>query len=532
MADYDIVSAFKRIEDELIASMIRNLERHRAEENDLGINWEQWQVVQLQALEEYKQRNYETYKKTFKELNARIPELIRLQREAGNAEQEAAILEAVRQGAGLQRAVGRQADASARFFRMNDRRMNALIKATTDDLEKAEYAMLRMSNDKYRKVIYNAQVYAASGAGTYEKAVDMATKDFLQAGINCVEYKNGARHTISDYADMAIRTAGKRAKLTGEGEMRKQWGISTVIMNRRGNPCPKCLPFVGKVLIDDVWSGGSRKDGPYPLMSSAIAAGLYHPRCKDGHTTYFPGISEAPDDKFTRKELENIQDQNRQEGKEQYAERQAESYERLAKNSLDEDNRRIYGRRAKEWKEQYENNDVSSSTNTWAKEAKSELLADERALSRRRTETAVVYDSQGAYLFQKRGTKNEVLFSISELLKLKGNVVTHNHPSGSSFSAQDIFLLKWGKLAELRVITETGVFYIRPPKQWSKEINSLGRIQEVKREIQKKVALKYQSLYNSNEISRMQCIQIVSDEAMRIFAERYGMEYGWEAFED
>lgn len=70
-------------------------------------------------------------------------------------------------------------------------------------------------------------------------------------------------------------------------------------MAKRGNPCPKCLPFVGKVLIDDVWSGGS-KDGvdpetgkKYPLMSYAISKGLYHPRCKDSHTTYFPGISTA-----------------------------------------------------------------------------------------------------------------------------------------------------------------------------------------------------------------------------------------------
>ena len=26
-------------------------------------------------------------------------------------------------------------------------------------------------------------------------------------GINCVEYKNGSRHTLAEYADMAIRTA-------------------------------------------------------------------------------------------------------------------------------------------------------------------------------------------------------------------------------------------------------------------------------------------------------------------------------------
>lgn len=349
MPDYDIVKAIKKIEDDLIASMIRNLDRHRAEENDLGINWEQWQVKQLAALEQYKKHNLKQYKGVFGDINTRIENIIRIQREAGNADQEITILQAIKEGAKLHKATGKAAEASADFFKVNDRKMDALIKATTDDMEKAEHAMLRMSNDQYRKVIFNAQVFANSGAGTYAQAVDMATKDFLRAGINCVEYKNGARHTLSDYADMAIRTASKRAYLTGEGEKRKEWGISTVIMNKRGNPCPLCLPFVGKVLIDDVWSGGSRKDGAYPLMSSAIAAGLYHPRCKDGHTTYFPEVSEKPDDRFTRKEISDIEQKTAQEARQKYAVRQAEQFGRMAKYSLDEENRERYKARARSW---------------------------------------------------------------------------------------------------------------------------------------------------------------------------------------
>ena len=176
----------------------------------------------------------------------------------------------------------------------------------------------------------------------------MAARDFLAAGLNCVEYKNGARHTLPDYADMAIRTASKRAYLAGEGEVRKGYGISTVIMNKRGNPCPKCLPFCGKVLIDDVWSGGSRRDGNYPLMSTAIAYGLYHPRCKDVHTTYFPGISTA-DDTWTKEELEAIQRKGKLEAEQQYARRQEEKYSRLAKHSLDEENQKSYKKRAERW---------------------------------------------------------------------------------------------------------------------------------------------------------------------------------------
>ena len=50
-------------------------------------------------------------------------------------------------------------------------------------------------------------------------------------------------------------SSSKQSNLSNEskGVKRQEWGISTVIINKRGdNPCPKCLPFVGKVMSDDV----------------------------------------------------------------------------------------------------------------------------------------------------------------------------------------------------------------------------------------------------------------------------------------
>ncbi len=353
MNEYDLAVAFQKIEEELITSIIRNMDRHRAEETKEGYNWSMWQAEQLKALEKYKVRNQKKYGKQFKSINDQIDSLIRMSRSKGGMHQEEKILQAIKNGfKGAKRTGSR---ATAEFFKLNEQKLEALIKATIDDMEKAETAVLRKANDDYRKAIFNAQVYANTGAGTYEKAVDMATKDMLSRGLNCVEYANGARHTLSDYADMAIKTASKRAYLQGEGEKRKEWGIATVIMAKRGNPCPKCLPFVGKVLIDDVWSGG-RKDGvdpetekKYPLMSYAISKGLYHPRCKDSHTTYFPGISTA-DDTWTKEELEAVGLQNQQEARQQYAQRQEERYERLAKYSLDQENKRIYKGKKEAWK--------------------------------------------------------------------------------------------------------------------------------------------------------------------------------------
>lgn len=345
LTEYDIGAAFKAIEDELIASMIHNMDRHRAEETKEGIEWAMWQAEQLKALEKYKRENQKHFGSRFQDLNKEMGELIRQARQTGNMQQEIKILDAIRKGFPAKKI---SQGATAEFFRLNDRKLEALIKATTNDMQQAETAVLRMAKDQYRKAIFNAQVYANSGAGTYEKAVDMVTRDMLSRGLNCVEYANGARHTLADYADMAIRTASKRAYLQGEGEKRQEWGITTVIVNKRGNPCPKCLPFVSKVLIDDVWSGGKKSDGLYPLMSQAIAAGLYHPRCKDSHTTYFPGISTA-DDTWTKEELDAVERANQKETKRQYAERQAEKFRRLVAYSLDKENQERYMAKREEW---------------------------------------------------------------------------------------------------------------------------------------------------------------------------------------
>ncbi len=141
--------------------------------------------------------------------------------------------------------------------------------------------------------------------------------------------------------------------------------IHTVIINKRTNPCPKCAPFVGKIIIDDVWSGGTAEEAAkigYLLMSECIKQGLYHPNCKDSHTTYFGDLLDEEEDEqtditpnderaFTPEEQALSEQLYEAEQRENYCERQAEKFERLSKYSLDEDNRRVYRVRKSEWKE-------------------------------------------------------------------------------------------------------------------------------------------------------------------------------------
>ena len=63
--EYDIGKAFAAIEDELIASMIRNMRQHKVEEADEKKQWSMWQAEQLKALERYKKENQKKYGQQF-----------------------------------------------------------------------------------------------------------------------------------------------------------------------------------------------------------------------------------------------------------------------------------------------------------------------------------------------------------------------------------------------------------------------------------------------------------------------------------
>lgn len=348
MAYYDIGEVFQRIEEEMIASMSRNLKRHLSTEHAEGLNYSMWQAEQLAALNNYRKNNQKKFSKYFSTINSQIDDVLRKAYATGEMDQEIRILEAIKKGFKI---YDRSAEKTLRgnFFKINERKLNALIEATQKDMATAETAMLRRADDEYRKILFNAEAYYNTGVGTLPQAVDMATKDFLSRGISCIEYANGAMVGIDTYARMAIRTAQTRAYLQGESVKRDEWGINTVIVNKRGVACPRCLRYTGKVFYDDVW-GHSPVPSPakYPKLSTAIAGGLYHPNCKDIHTTYFEGVS-APPEPMTQEEKDEANRVYALEQRQRYNERQIRKYKRLHAGSTDPENAQKYGDKLKYW---------------------------------------------------------------------------------------------------------------------------------------------------------------------------------------
>lgn len=384
---YDINRIFEQMTLELIDSLKRNSLRHKAEETKEGFRWEQWQSAKLRAMAEYRKQNRRIIKVRMKEAERIVDDVLLDSFEEGERRftsiwrrllniviKPFQLLQEVKARRTVQGKVDFPADFTPRkfkvphhmlpkasketdFFRMNEKKLSALQETVKKDIRKAQQGVLRKMDDVYRQVIYKAEVNMAAGAKTLNQAIDMATKEFLEKGINTIEYSDGRRVTISAYAEMALRTASQRATFLGEGKKRDEWGVYTVLMSAHDNCSPMCLPYQGTVMIDDVYTSISKEDAAklsketeYGLLSDAMKNYAFHPNCRHTLATFFPGISSVPKPVEDDKAVERYD----AEQKQRYMERQIRKYKRLQAGSVDEVNELRYKKKVKEWQNRLE----------------------------------------------------------------------------------------------------------------------------------------------------------------------------------
>lgn len=101
-------------------------------------------------------------------------------------------------------------------------------------------------------------------------------------------------NTILDY-DLVIL-------LKRDGKQRKKLKRPLIQITSHGGACPICQKWEKEILIDDIYSGGTKKDGNYELLSKAIEMGLFHKGCRHGLTTYYPEVENIED--YTDEEYE------------------------------------------------------------------------------------------------------------------------------------------------------------------------------------------------------------------------------------
>lgn len=355
----DIAKIFEEIELRLIASLKRNLMRHKAEEIREDRQWTAWQAIKLQNLQKFRRENRQIMQEYSDKIDADTRQLMTEQFREGEREAEAV--------AGAEPAAS---VPDVHFFGVNTPKMERLMQDVVQVEQTAETAALRTMDDVYRRTVNRAQLAMAAGETTLTKAIDMAVREFLEKGLNSIVYRDGRHVDIADYVRMVLRTTSTRAQLQGKSKRFAELGYDTVLISQYGGCSETCEPWQGRAYIDDVFtiwngeingdSGKSRYCGKwFPLLSSAIRGGLFHPNCRHTMSLYIDGVTKIP----PPIPAEQMQRQRELEARQRAMERKIRKLKRLEAGTQDPQAVKEYGRKLKQAQQEMkafvdENHDV------------------------------------------------------------------------------------------------------------------------------------------------------------------------------
>lgn len=418
-------------------------------------------------------------------------------------------------------------------------------------------------SEYYQEYLDKACMDIVTGAFDYNTVLRRVVTEMTNSGIRTVDYASGRSNRID--------VAARRAVLTGVHQLSAK--INEQVASDLGTDSYEVTWHSGH--RPEHWWGGRvyTKKQLVNVCRLGEVDGLCGANCRHSYYAFFPGISvrtytdeqlaemEAKEQKtrvWNGKEYNAYQATQKQRQMETAMRAQREKVGLLKEGKADSDEIMLarckyqgqldeYARFSKKMglKQQRERIyydmrgrmapmpsfiKLSDTTDKWGKDARKELLKSEQSIGNRKRETMEVYSPTGEYILTKRGDSNSVSLSVFDYRKLKDAVVTHNHPSGGSFSSDDIKFLKTMPISELRVSTGEGTYFIRKPKNWPKEINTGKKIEEVMSDIKNELKPKYQKMYNKGEINKRQRHQMFIDEVNQVFAERYGLEYGRETY--
>lgn len=173
------------------------------------------------------------------------------------------------------------------------------------DLHKALLAALGDADRELGRIIRAMQ---AAGSPAARAAIAQQMLSVLAArGLTGLTARNGTRWNVVTYAEMASAAALAALHVHLQLAAYRDAGYDLVIVTRSSPkpPCPKCAPWVGKVLsVSGQTTGKAAASDQAGNMHSvtvagtlaqARAAGLLHPSCKDGISPFADGAAVLAD---------------------------------------------------------------------------------------------------------------------------------------------------------------------------------------------------------------------------------------------
>lgn len=358
----DIARIFEEIELRLIASLKRNLSRHKAEEEKEGFEWSAWQAEKLNNIDNFRKENAQIADEYVDVIDDETRQLMTDQFHEGEHTAEQSVIDVSESGVNVPDVPAQPQPPEAptaipddHFFGVNKPKMDKLMEDVTTLEKTALTAAVRNMDDVYRTTLNKVQLMMGTGSITLNEAIDLATRDFLDKGINCIVYADGRRVNIADYVRMALRTTSTRATLQGAAKRFAELGYDTVLISQYGGCSETCEPYQGKVYIDDVftiWNGersgdfgkSNYCDKWFMLLSVAIRGGLFHPNCRHTMGQYIEGLTKIPQPI----PAEKIREQRALEEKQRAMERKIRALKRKVEGTQDEKKVKEYKRKLRE----------------------------------------------------------------------------------------------------------------------------------------------------------------------------------------
>lgn len=444
------------------------------------------------------------------------------------------------------------------------------------------------ASKQFEDALDRAWLQISSGAFDSNTAIRMAVKDLSQKGVKSIQYPSGHSDTLEVAVRRATVTGVNQTALRLQDALADEMGCDLVETTAHAGARPEHAVWQGQIF------SRSGKSDRYPDFVSSTGygsgSGLGGWNCRHSFSPYFEGdpktYSEQMLEGFEAKDYEyNGQKMTEYEATRQqrYVERQIRRWKRenaaMAAAGLDTSES---ASKIRQWQETQKDflrqtglkrqgdreqigvtpglegsgeskirsvarhagevpggkaaagrpwsSDTGADAFTSAKRKR--LYSAEWGSTYKKCEEARLYDAKGTSVFRKQGDSSSVTFSATEIKAMRDGVLTHNHPNGSCFSTNDINMLRRSRLAEIRASTSRGVYRMQRPQRWSREINSLDKLQNVYDNIDKEISQPIFERFRMGEITLGQAELLSQEAVVQELAQRYGMSFRFDAWAD
>lgn len=231
-----------------------------------------------------------------------------------------------------------------------------LAAETVRGVASAQGPILRAVDDIYRAVISQVVSQATTGVIGRQEAVQSALRQFTRAGLSVIPTRRGTMN-LSDYAQMAVRTATARTALTGHLDTMDRVGLDLVVIHPGPRACKICDRWARAVLSRRGQTGvlqmKSLANGTFvavrvdDTLAAARRAGWGHPNCRCALQTYLPGVTRRDVIERPRWDQEGYEAQQRQRG----IERQIRGWKTAAATSITPEEKAGANARVKAWQQ-------------------------------------------------------------------------------------------------------------------------------------------------------------------------------------